>query len=334
MNTPPEKKSASTQRYERYKSVIDQVTRQNEFDLDQIRVDCSPEKSSFVTRVIKDLERQGWIVRESANGLDAYRWNAGRGEFSPTRWLDDKLFGVQIKESPEQERPRERLLTDGAESLTNAELLAILIRSGRPGESAVMAGAKLARAFDGRLNDLPQAGRGELKAISEVVGNTVWCQIMAGIELGRRVASVSNNRATRRITSSSDAKAYCQDRFDRLVHDAKQEEFHIVTLDTKNQVIATHQITVGTLDASLVHPREVFRPAIKDAAATVILVHNHPSGDPTPSKEDTAVTKRLESAGDVLGIQVLDHIILGRDAAVSISDQVGNHTGQKQTQTT
>jgi len=303
--------------------VVDRIVRQSVFDVGEVQDDCSPEKPIFVSRVINDLVREGWIVRESEETHESYRWNPDRGDFSATRWLDDKLFGVQIKASPEQARPRERLLAEGAESLTDAELLAILIRSGRPGESAVMAGAKLAKRFAGRLNELSHAGRGELKAISEAVEKTAWCQIMAGIELGRRVASVSDDRLSRKITSSTDAKAWCLDRFARLAQDSKQEEFHIVTLDTKNQVIATHPITVGTLDASLVHPREVFRPAIKDAAASVILLHNHPSGDPTPSREDIAVTRRLESAGEVVGIQVLDHIILGKDTAVSISDHVG-----------
>ena len=98
------------------------------------------------------------------------------------------------------------------------------------------------------------------------------------------------------------------------------EEFHIVCLDTKNKIIATHQISVGTLDASLVHPREVFRPAIKDSASSILLVHNHPSGDPTPSQEDLSVTDRLEESGVTLGIQVLDHIVLGTSGGVSIRE--------------
>ena len=114
--------------------------------------------------------------------------------------------------------------------------------------------------------------------------------------------------------------AFCQQHFSRLAKDSKQEEFHIVCLDTKNQVIDTHQITVGTLDASLVHPREVFRAAIKDASSSIILVHNHPSGDPTPSREDIAVTTRLTDCGKTLGIDVLDHIVLGRNTAVSIRE--------------
>ena len=107
---------------------------------------------------------------------------------------------------------------------------------------------------------------------------------------------------------------------DRLITDAHREEFHIVCLDTKNQVIDCHQISVGTLDASLVHPREVFRPAIKDAASSIILLHNHPSGDPTPSREDHAVTRRLEEAGGIVGIDVLDHIVLGAFRSVSIRE--------------
>ena len=150
-----------------------------------------------------------------------------------------------------------------------------------------MGGEKLAKAFDGRLEMLPCAGRAELKEISSTVEKTAYCQIMAGIELGRRIAALTAQESTNKISSSSEAIKFCQQRFERLATDAKQEEFHIVTLDTKNQIIDTHQITVGTLDASLVHPREVFRAAIKDAASSIILVHNHPSGDPTPSRMRT-----------------------------------------------
>ena len=228
---------------------------------------------------------------------------------------------LTIAESPEQDRPRERLVKLGAEHLRLAELIAVLIRSGRPGESAVSAGEKIAAKFADCLGDLPAAAAGELKLISPAVAKTAYCQIMAGIELGRRVAQAKDSRQNiRRITGSQDAKDFCQIRFARLVDDSNREEFHIVCLDTKNQVIDTHQISVGTLDASLVHPREVFRPAIKDSAASIILVHNHPSGDPTPSKEDVAVTRRLEDCGKTLGIDVLDHIVLGDRCSVSIRE--------------
>ena len=311
-------KSASSQRYARYKAVIDCAARRETFDLTEVKQACHPEQPGFVTRIVNELEQNGWIVREKETEL-AFRWNPAR-DFSIQRWLDAKLFGSQIKESPEQDRPRERLLSKGAEQLTNSELVAILVRSGRPGESAVMAGQRLSKAFEGRLEDLPNAGRAELKEISTAIEKTAYCQIMAGIELGRRVAALSDEKVTVKISSSSEAIAFCQRFFSRLSSDAKQEEFHIVTLDTKNQVIDTHQITVGTLDASLVHPREVFRPAIKDAASSVILVHNHPSGDPTPSREDIAVTRRLTDSGNLIGIDVLDHIVLGRKSSVSIQE--------------
>jgi DNA repair protein RadC len=170
------------------------------------------------------------------------------------------------------------------------------------------------------LHDLASAGRAQLKDITIAVEKTAYCQILAGIELGRRVSLEISDAAPQQITSTAQAMAFCRKEFARLAIDARQEEFHIVTLDTKNQVVNTHLVTKGTLDASLVHPREVFRPAIRDAASRVILVHNHPSGDCTPSREDHAVTRRLEAAGEILGIEVLDHIIVGGESAVSIRE--------------
>ena len=228
---------------------------------------------------------------------------------------------LTIREAPEQDRPRERLIAVGAENLRLAELFAILIRSGRKGESASQAGEKIASAYRGKLERVPDAQPAELKEISSVVAKTAYCQIMAGIELGRRVASANQvAKPPAKITGSEAAIEFCEERFRRLVVDGQREEFHIVCLDTKNQVIDTHQISIGTLDASLVHPREVFRPALKDAASSVILVHNHPSGDPTPSREDFSVTRRLEECGNILGVDVLDHIVLGAFRSVSIRE--------------
>ena len=228
---------------------------------------------------------------------------------------------LTVAETPSKDRPRERLLQRGAENLRLAELLAILIRVGRTGESAIQAGEKLAARFSDSLDRLPDAQQAELKETSRCVAKTAYCQIMAGIEIGRRVAEAKQgNRKPRKITGSDDAKSYCEEKFARLIADGQREEFHIVTLDTKNHVIDTHQISVGTLDASLVHPREVFRPAVKDAASSIILLHNHPSGDPTPSREDFAVTKRLDEAGRNLGIDVLDHIVLGAFRSISIRE--------------
>lgn len=146
-------------------------------------------------------------------------------------------------------------------------------------------------------------------------------RLQAGIEAGRRIQETrSGYKAVKKISSSSDAIQYAKREFSRLMTDGKKEEFHIVTLDTKNQVIDTHHISTGTLDSSLVHPREVFRPAIKDSAASIICVHNHPSGDPTPSREDFAVTRRLTESGKMIGIDVLDHVVLGNPNAISIRE--------------
>ena len=186
---------------------------------------------------------------------------------------------------------------------------------------AIQAGEKIAAHFVDRIEQLPDASPHELKSISPVVADTAYCQIMAGIELGRRVAEAKGLQRKRpKITSTSEAIRYCQQHFSRLASDSAKEEFHIVTLDTKHQVTACHQISVGTLDASLVHPREVFRAAIKDAASAIILVHNHPSGDPTPSNEDRQVTERLEECGQTLGIRILDHIIVTPFRCVSLRE--------------
>jgi len=316
MNKSTKPTDAFSKRYQRYRPVIEYVTGETEVDLETAQAACRPESPAFVTRVVNELAKQGWLIRESPASM--FRWNRDKGDFQSNVWLDEKLFGTQIKAGPQNERPRERLLAVTAADLSTSELIAILVRSGRPGESAVMAGQKIAKAFDDKLDRLPSAGRGELKLISAAVEKTAYCQIMAGIELGRRVTASQDSQSPTKITSSDDAIAFCQRHFRRLITDAQHEEFHIVTLDTKNQVIQSHQITVGTLDASLVHPRKVFRAAIKDTASSIILAHNHPSGDPTPSREDIAVTDRLTEAGKIVGIDVLDHIVLGKQSCVSI----------------
>lgn len=305
-----------TERYHRYLPVVQFVAEQLDFDLEDIKLANQNERPAFVTRVVNELVTQGWLVRREEDSR--FRWNTDRGQFNVQRWLDEKLLGSQVKIQPQQDRPRERLLEVGVENLQLSELLAILIRSGRPGESAVEAGRKIARQFQQRLEQLPNAGKGELKQISKAIDVTAYCQIMAGIELGRRIAEISGLRAMDRIDSTEDAIKFCQQRFHRLATLGTQEEFHIVTLDTKRQVLGTHLITVGILDSSLVHPREVFRPAIRDAASVVLLVHNHPSGDPTPSRQDLAVTQRLVEAGKLIGIEILDHIVVGHPNSVSL----------------
>ena len=193
------------------------------------------------------------------------------------------------------------------EHQSNEQLLRKLIRSADKVENI---------STNFKLEDLADLQQRETKLTS-----SEYRRLRAGIELGRRIHEAKTAyRTLFKIKGSQEAIEYCRQQFARLMSDALKEEFHVVTLTTKNQVIESHHISTGTLDASLVHPREVFRPALRDAASSVILAHNHPSGDPTPSREDFAVTKRLEEAGKLLGIDVLDHIVVGRDGVVSIRE--------------
>jgi DNA repair protein RadC len=207
--------------------------------------------------------------------------------------------------------------------LKTSELLAILIRAGQKGESALQAGERIAALYGDDLRKLSLMARGELKNISRSIGATAYCQIMAALELGKRFSSqeASDSILPYKIRNSSDALAYCRKRFDRLAKEAVQEEFHIVLLDAAHQVVKTTRISVGLTNKSLVHPREVFKPAIQESASAVILVHNHPSGDPTPSPEDLNVTKQMKSAADILGFRILDHIILGKEKILSMVEE-------------
>jgi len=174
--------------------------------------------------------------------------------------------------------------------------------------------AQFERVADKSVSEISQATRAEL-SLTEIA----YDQLMAGIELGKRIAETKTNY-NERISSTQIAIAFCKSHFARLIAEGMQEEFHIVTLDTKHRMINSHLITRGTLDASLVHPREVFRPAIKDASSAILLAHNHPSGDPTPSSEDHKVTNQLTEVGKLLGISVLDHIVLARENCLSIRE--------------
>ena len=207
-------------------------------------------------------------------------------------------------------------------SLTgSAWLIGEIIGEGSASLEVFLVGHAIARNV--RLTDLADIRYSEMQQVAPGIQYHEYRRLMAAIELGRRVAEAKLDRGflQNAIRSSGDAREFCERHFRRLATDRLQEEFHIVTLSTKNFVIGTHQITVGTLDASLVHPREVFRPAIRDAASSIIAVHNHPSGDPTPSREDKAVTERLRTAGETLGIGLLDHIVVASSGSVSLSEK-------------
>lgn len=215
---------------------------------------------------------------------------------------------------PLEERPRERMKGLGAGSLSNAELLAIILRTGYKEESVVrLAERIIARA--GGLRFLPELTLEELQKIKGI-GLAKAVQIKAALELGKRmVMSIRPEGIS--LTSPREVADF----FMEEMRFYKKEYFRIVLLNTKNQLISFEDISVGSLNASIVHPREIFYYPIKKSAAAIILVHNHPSGDPTPSREDLDVTKRLVEAGEILGIKVLDHIIVGEGRHLSFKEK-------------
>jgi len=221
---------------------------------------------------------------------------------------------ILLRDVPKEDRPRERMMVDGAEALSDAELLAILLRTGTRNESAVHLANRILRECGG-LRNLVDMSISELTRIRGV-GPAKAVQLRAGIELGRRLArrAASDRPAIRKPEDA--AKLVMEDLRSEL-----QEHFVCLFLNTKNQVLARETLFVGTLNASLVHPREVFRAAIKRGCASIICIHNHPSGDPTPSPEDISLTRRLHEAGSLIGIDVLDHIIIGDGRFVSLKEQ-------------
>lgn len=219
--------------------------------------------------------------------------------------------GYAIKAWPVTERPRERMRARGADALATRELLAILVGSGTGGGSALDVAAALLRSADGSLRRLAATSTRELERVPGV-GPAVAARVAAGLELGRREAC---EEPASRLRIHGPRDVY--DRCAPLLRGAAQEEFRILLLNTQHGVTREIVVTRGILDASVVHPREVFRAAITESAAAVILVHNHPSGDPTPSPEDRAVTAQLAAAGRTLGIPVLDHVIVGDGRFVS-----------------
>lgn len=228
--------------------------------------------------------------------------------------------GNGIAHWPQTERPRERLLAKGPEALSDANLLAILLRTGRRDASAVQVALELLDRLGG-LGGLAACGTDELCTIPGI-GPAKAAQLKAALALGRRSLAAPLSTGTR-ISSSADLYKH----FHPLLREVKHELFKVVLLDAKNVVIREVTVSEGSLTLSIVHPREVFALAVRESAAAVILLHNHPSGDPTPSGEDRQLTSRLVEAGRLLGIRVVDHVILGDGRYVSFADE-GWLTGQ------
>ncbi|MGD8697749.1 MAG: DNA repair protein RadC [Gemmatimonadales bacterium] len=221
---------------------------------------------------------------------------------------------LTIKDWPSTERPRERFLALGPGALRTSELLAILACSGTCGRSALEIAETLYDHFGRSLRRLGSAPGSQLMAVPGI-GEARAVAIQAALELGRRAAQEQRNDDDR-VTTPRDVYR----RFELRLRDLRQEEFHVLLLNTQNAVMRELMVTRGILDASVVHPREVFAPALAEAAAAVILVHNHPSGDPTPSPADREVTRQLVEAGRVLGIPVRDHVVVGNGRYTSFLD--------------
>jgi DNA repair protein RadC len=220
----------------------------------------------------------------------------------------------QIREWPVEDRPRERLYHKGAEALADAELLAIQLGTGVPGKSAMdVARGMLAR--HGSLSGLSALAVAELAGIPGV-GRVRAVRLSAAFEITRRLRS---RNGARRAVLSSPEQVFA--RYGPLMEDLKKEVFRVALLDAQNGLLRDVLISEGTLSASLVHPREVFKPAILESAASLILVHNHPSGDPTPSREDLRLTRQLVECSKLLELRIHDHVIIGRERFVSLAQR-------------
>jgi len=221
-----------------------------------------------------------------------------------------------IKDWPKDDRPREKLLNKGAQALSDTELLAIILRIGNAstGESAIDHARLLLGQFDG-FRGIEEASVRELEKIKGI-GPAKIAQIKACLEIARRVGN-HKWEAGQPLRSSEDV-------FHHFRHDLEKEKreiFYVVLLNNKNKKMREVKISEGSLTASLVHPREVYNPVIRESAAAVIFVHNHPSGDPAPSQEDIEITRRLKEVGEVMGVRVLDHVVIGHDRYFSFSDR-------------
>jgi DNA repair protein RadC len=218
-----------------------------------------------------------------------------------------------IHDLPKEERPRERLVKFGEQALSAQELLQIILGRGIAGESVVITAQKLLSQF-GSLHKLAEASIEELSSIKGI-GLAKAAQIKAVFEIGRRFSTQIEPYKSKELADPEKVYQLIKSK----LKDYHKEHFYIIALNSRNHSVA--EVSVGSLNASIVHPREVFAEAIKNKAASVIFVHNHPSGDPEPSEDDLELTKRLIAAGEILGINIVDHIIVAKDKFFSFKDE-------------
>jgi len=220
------------------------------------------------------------------------------------------MINRKIKDLPKIERPREKLIQYGPDRLSNSELLAIILRSGKKGENVIDLANKILKKF--KAENIPSLSFYELKTFPGL-GSAKACEIVACFELGKRLLK---GKVTGIYLKSEDIWKELKD-----IRDHKKEHFVIFFLDSRNQEIKREIISVGTLNTNLVHPREVFEPAVKHLASQIIVAHNHPSGKAEPSEEDLLINKRLIEAGKIMGIDIVDHVIVTNDLYFSFKDK-------------
>ena len=221
---------------------------------------------------------------------------------------------MNIKSMPPSERPIEKMFSNGRESLSNSELLAVILGSGHKDMSAIELAENIIALKDG-VKGLSELSPEELTRIPGI-GPRKAASVICALELGRRVSTAPRERRLRIRSSGHLAEFFMED-----MRYLKKEFFKVLMLNVKLEVIGIETISVGELAGAPVHPRESFEPAIRKGAAAVCFVHNHPSGDPEPSKEDLDITRRLMECGDILGIKVLDHIIIGDGVYISLKEE-------------
>lgn len=220
----------------------------------------------------------------------------------------------KIIDLPESERPRERLFRYGVESLSNSELLAIILRSGSKKENILNLSGRIIKE-NGGLNGLLNSNLEDFMSLHGI-GKAKAAQLIALVEISKRFKSYKDGNEYK-ISSPKDAVELVMEEMRGL----KQEHLKVIMLNTKNVVIFIKDVSVGSLNSSIVHPREVFCDAIRKSSAAIVICHNHPSGDPTPSKEDINITYRLKECGKLLGIDLLDHLIIGNGKYISLKEK-------------
>ena len=221
------------------------------------------------------------------------------------------MGNLRIKDIALENRPRERLIRSGPQSLSNAELLAIILRTGSREENVIDLSNRILSEYN--LKKLSETGFNEIRDVFGI-GDAKACQIIALFELSNRISLFPEEKEIV-ITIPYNVFRLLNRRMSSL----KKEHLIGLYLNTKNALIHQEVISIGILNANLIHPREIFKSAIKNSAASIILAHNHPSGDPKPSREDIEVTKRLQKAGEILQIKVLDHVIIGNNSYFSFN---------------